>query len=268
LSAEEVGKLVQAKAIGPDVLGHDPVTGKPVLVLLGRFGPYVQLGESDGAKEKPRRASLPKGVGPESFTLEEALTLLSLPRTLGRHPVTHDEIQAGIGRFGPYVVHQKDFRSLGPTDDVYSVSLERALELFSEQKRTGGAQALREIGAHPADAEPIKLFAGRYGPYVKHGAVNASLPKGADPDKLTVAEAVELLAARALVAKPARGKAGGRSRGGPAAKSAAPAKRGAAAKTARKSSKKATTAAKSKPAAKTGSGAGTKPAGNAKGRKK
>jgi DNA topoisomerase I len=205
LSEEDVRRLVKAKAAGPDVLGHDPESGEPILLLSGRFGPYVQLGEATGG-EKPRRASLPKGVTPEALTPEMAIRLLSLPRTLGTNPETGQEIRAGIGRFGPFVVHEKDFRSLTPADDVYTVDLKRALELLSEPKRgRKTAEPLRVVGEHPTDGEPIELFQGRYGPYVKHGAVNASLPKDADPDALTVEQAVELLAARAAK-KPVRGR--------------------------------------------------------------
>ncbi|MEX2570802.1 MAG: type I DNA topoisomerase, partial [Gemmatimonadota bacterium] len=219
LSEEEVLRLVRAKAQGPDVLGHDPGTGEPVLVLTGRFGPYFQLGETPKEGGKPKRASLPKGVSPEDADLEMALKLLSLPRTLGMHPESGKEVQAGIGKFGPFVVHQKDFRSLKPEDDVYTVTLERAVELLAEPKRGGrSAQALKEVGPHPADGDPILLFAGRYGPYVKHGGVNASLPKDADPDALTVDAAVELLAARAATQKKGRRKGGGRSRAGSGSK--------------------------------------------------
>jgi DNA topoisomerase I len=220
LTSEEVLKLVRAKAEGPDELGRDSETGLPVLLLTGRFGPYVQLGEAGSDGEKPRRASLPKGVTPEEVTLETALKLLALPRTLGKHPETGKAIQAGIGRFGPFVVHEKDFRSLTPGDDVYTVGLERALELLAEPKQRGGsAQALRDVGPHPADGESILLYAGRYGPYVKHGGVNASLPKDADPEALTVDEAVQLLAARAGTQKKGgRKKTTTRSKGGPATK--------------------------------------------------
>ncbi|HUE96753.1 MAG TPA: type I DNA topoisomerase, partial [Longimicrobiaceae bacterium] len=198
LSREDVEKLVRAKAEGPEVLGKDPETGLPVLLLTGRFGPYVQLGEDGSSEEKPRRASLPKGVEPDAVTLDLALELLALPRALGKHPETGKEIQAGIGKYGPYVVHEKDFRSLGPGDDVHTVTLGRALELFAVPKQgRKSAEPLREVGTHPADGEPVLLFAGRYGPYVKHGPVNASLPKGADPEKLTLEKAVALLAARA-----------------------------------------------------------------------
>ena len=206
LSAEEVKRLIRTKTEGPESLGNDPETGQPVYLLVGRFGPYVQLGETPEDGEKPRRSSLPKGVTPETLTLELALKLLALPRTLGTHPESGQEIQAGIGRYGPYVVHEKDFRSLSPEDDVHTVTLERALELLAAPKRGGrGAQPLREVGAHPDDGEPILLYAGRYGPYVKHDGINASLPKGADPDALTSAEAVELLKARAATAKPKKG---------------------------------------------------------------
>ncbi|MEX2582617.1 MAG: type I DNA topoisomerase [Gemmatimonadota bacterium] len=232
LSSEEVIRLVRAKAEGPDVLGTDPDSGLPVLQLTGRFGPYVQLGEAGEDGDKPKRASLPKGVSPDEMTLDRALKLLRLPRTLGTHPESGKEVQAGIGRYGPYVVHEKDFRSLTEEDDVYTVGLDRAMELLSEPKRKGrSAQALREIGPHPADGEPILLFAGRYGPYVKHGSVNASLPKGTDPETLTVEAAVPLLAAREGTKKKGgrknpggRAKSGGAGKGKGKAKAKAPAK--------------------------------------------
>jgi DNA topoisomerase I len=221
LTEERVAELIRAKTAGPDVLGHDPASGAPVYVLAGRFGPYVQLGQQAEGGSKPRRASLPKGVTPESLSLEHALRLLSLPRTLGTHPETGKEVQAGIGRFGPFVVHEGDFRSLGPGDEVYTVGLERALELLREPKRTRQtAQVLRELGPHPADAEPITLHEGRFGPYLKHGKTNASLPKGVPPEEVTVEQAVQLLAERAKAAKPAkRGAARARK---PAGKAAAP----------------------------------------------
>ena len=150
-----------------------------------------------------------------------ALRWLSLPRTLGRHPDDGAEVKAGIGRFGPFVVHGNEFRSLEKTDDVYTVGLERALELLSRPKGGRGArkpvEPLRTLGAHPADGEPVTLWEGRYGPYVKHGDVNASLPKGVAPDAFTLDQAVPLLAERALTAKPKRGRAGAR-RGASAAK--------------------------------------------------
>ena len=248
LTDEQMEQLVRAKAEGPDVLGMDPASGKPVMMLQGRFGPYVQLGEAaEGSKEKPKRASLPKGLNPADLSLEFALKLLSLPRTLGLHPDTGKEIQASVGRFGPFVVHEGDFRSLAKQDDVYTVDLARAVELLSQPKGGRGQRAavepLKTVGAHPKDGEPILLFEGRYGPYVKHGGVNASLPKGVGPDELTVEQAVTLLAERAAAGPPA--KKGAR-RGAPARKTAGK----TATKTAAKSASKP--AAKSARAAETG----------------
>jgi DNA topoisomerase-1 len=212
LTPEQVDELVRAKTTGPDVLGTDPATGKPVLMLQGRFGPYVQLGEAEeGSTEKPRRASLPKGVTPAQMSLDYALKLLSLPRNLGNHPETGKEITAGVGRFGPFVVHDGDFRSLQPTDDVYTVELARAVELLSAPKagRTRTAvEPLRTLGPHPSDGEPVQLFAGRYGPYVKHGGTNASLPKGVEADAVTIDQAVSLLAERAAAAPAKKGARG------------------------------------------------------------
>ncbi|HEX6911484.1 MAG TPA: type I DNA topoisomerase [Longimicrobium sp.] len=248
LTAEQVEQLVKQKAEGPDVLGADPATGKPVLVLQGRFGPYVQLGEAEeGSKAKPKRASLPKGMNPADATLEFALQLLSLPRTLGTHPETGKEIQANIGRFGPYVVHEGDFRSLGKEDDVYTVDLARAMELLSQPKGGRGQRAavepLRTLGTHPRDGEPVNLFAGRYGPYVKHGSVNASLPKGVEPESFTLEQAIPLLAEREAAGPPVK-----KGRGGRAAKSAAKTTR--AARTPAKSAGKSADTAAGRPAAK------------------
>jgi DNA topoisomerase I len=229
LSPEEVERLVRAKTEGPDVLGVDPETRRPVLLLQGRFGPYVQLGEATEAEPKPKRASLPKGMNPADVTLELALRWLSLPRTLGRHPETGEEVKAGIGRFGPFVVAGNDFRSLQKGDDVYTVGLGRALELLAQPKGGRGTrkspEPIRTLGAHPADGEPVTLWEGRYGPYVKHGEVNASLPKGASPDGFTLEQAVPLLAERAASGKPARGRgrAAGRKTAGRTTKKAAPA---------------------------------------------
>ncbi|HEX2079897.1 MAG TPA: type I DNA topoisomerase [Longimicrobium sp.] len=253
LTAEQVEQLVKAKTEGPDVLGTDPKTGKPILLLQGRFGPYVQLGEAEeGSRAKPKRASLPKGMNPADATLEFALKLLSLPRTLGVHPETGKEIQANVGRFGPYVVHEGDFRSLAKTDDVYTIGLARALELISQPKGGRGQRAavepIRSLGPHPKDGEPVNLFEGRYGPYVKHGGVNASLPKGVGPDQVTLEQAVTLLAEREAAAPSKKGgRRGGRAAGRTTrAASKSTAKTGKAADTA---AKKPARAAKSRTAA-------------------
>ncbi len=208
LSEETVGTLVREKIEGPTSLGKDPATGQPIFLLNGRFGPYVQLGEATDELPKPKRASLPKGLESDAVTLDMAAKLLSLPRTLGAHPESGKEVQAGIGRYGPYVVHDGDFRSLPKGADVLEVGLGEALELLAQPKRgRAAAEPLRVVGPHPANGEPINVYEGRYGPYVKHGSVNASLPKGMAPDEVSVEQAVELLDARAA-------SGGGKARGG------------------------------------------------------
>ena len=215
LSGETVEALVRAKAEGPTSLGKDPDTGLPVLLLIGPFGPYVQRGETPENGKKPKRVSLPKGMEPDGVTLEAALQLLALPRTLGTHPESGKPVQAGIGRYGPYVVHDGDFRSLSAGEDVLTVELPRALELLAQPKgrRRSAAKPLREIGPHPENGEPIAVYQGRYGPYVKHGDLNASLPRGVAPEEVTMDQALELLAARKSRASGKggkKGKSGGR----------------------------------------------------------
>jgi DNA topoisomerase-1 len=217
LDAETVERLLKQRADGPRSLGDDPHSGKPVFILDGRYGPYVQLGEAEGPKDKPPRASLLKGMRPDQVDLDTALALLSLPRLLGAHP-DGGEVKAGVGRFGPFVLHARSkddtaFRSLKAGDDVLTIDLARALELLAEEKSAGrgrgagsGATVLRDMGEHP-DGGPVQILDGRYGAYIKHGGVNATLPKGTDPAALSMAEAVELLAARAA-------KGGGKGRKG------------------------------------------------------
>jgi DNA topoisomerase I len=218
LSEEEVVKLVRSKKEGPSTLGNDSVTGEPIYLLSGPFGPYVQRGES--ADGKPKRVSLPKGMEPEDVTLDSALALLSLPRPLGKHPETGKEVKAGIGRFGPFVVHESEFRSLRPEDDVLAVGLDRALQLLAQPKGGGRAAAtpLRALGDHPADGEPVAVFQGRYGPYVKHGSVNATLPKGVTSEAITLEQAVALLAERAAKPAATQGRRGAAARGKAATK--------------------------------------------------
>jgi DNA topoisomerase-1 len=218
-----VREIIERGAAGPAGLGLDPGTGEPVLVKEGPFGPYVQLGEdpagADGKKApKPKRVSLPKGVQPDDVDLALALALLALPRSLGPHPETGADVQAGIGRYGPYVVHEGVFASLRPDDDVLAIELERALELLAEKAARGAggrprAQVLRELGAASEGGPPVQLLDGRYGPYVSDGTTNASLPRGADPDALTLDDAVSLLAAKAAQGGKAKGKATTRRKG-------------------------------------------------------
>ncbi|MEN9216172.1 MAG: type I DNA topoisomerase [Gloeomargarita sp. HHBFW_bins_162] len=203
LTPQVLEELLRQKTEGPTKLGIHPETGEPIFVLNGSYGPYVQLGETTETNKKPKRASLPKGITPEQVTLDMAVGLLSLPRTLGTHP-DGGTVKAGLGRFGPYVVHDRgkdgqDFRSLKPEDDVLTVTLERALELLAQPKGGRGRSSstpLRELGPHPADQEPVNVYQGPYGYYVKHGKVNAGLPEGTTPDTITLEQAVELLAAR------------------------------------------------------------------------
>ncbi|HLI67279.1 MAG TPA: type I DNA topoisomerase [Caulobacteraceae bacterium] len=195
-------------------LGTDPKTGQAVWLKSGRFGPFVETA-GDG---KPRRASLPKDWPPAAMDLDKGLRLLNLPREVGPHPEGGAMIVAGIGRYGPYVQHNGTYANLANADEVFEVGLNRAVAALAEKRAGGGrpqraaAAAIKELGSHPTDGAPVRVLSGRYGPYVKHGATNANVPKGQDPATLTLDEAVGLLAARA-------GKGGGAR---PARRAAAP----------------------------------------------
>ncbi|MFM7362649.1 MAG: type I DNA topoisomerase, partial [Cyanobium sp.] len=213
LDADKAELILRQKAEGPEALGEDPETGDAIYLLFGQYGPYLQRGQVSEDNPKPKRASLPKGVKPEELTLEDALGLLRLPRQLGEHP-DGGRVEAGLGRFGPYVVHhkgkgEKDYRSLKAEDDVLLVGLSRALELLAMPKRgRGGRTALKDLGTPEGSDEAIQLFDGPYGLYVKQGKVNASLPEGTTADTITLEQAVELLAAKGAAAKkPASGRA-------------------------------------------------------------
>src|SRR5271165_2716385 len=177
-------------------LGTDPGTGLPVTLKKGPYGHYVQLGEGNG-EFKPKRVALPRSLKPADVDLGTALRLLALPRELGRHPETGEAIIAGIGRFGAYIKHGTTFKSLGADDDVLTIGLNRAVVLLAEpssaQRR--GPQLVREIGAHP-EGGTVGLYRGRYGPYVSHNGVFASLPRSADPAVFSLAEALPLLTAQ------------------------------------------------------------------------
>ena len=186
---------------GDRELGLDPATGQPVHLKIGRFGPYVETTPPEA--EKPLRSSLPKGWSPASLTLENALRLLSLPREVGPHPEDGKMITAGLGRYGPFILHAGTYANVSDIEEVFDVGLNRAVALLAE-KRAGGsrgrgaAQApLKDLGVHPETGDPVHVMAGRFGPYVKSGKINATLPKGVAPEDLTLDAALPLLAAKA-----------------------------------------------------------------------
>jgi len=239
-------------AVADTVLGTDPASGQSVAIKKGPYGQYIQLGEAENGS-KPRRVALPRGLAPGDVTLDVALRLLALPREIGRHPETGETITAGIGRFGPYIKHGSSFASLAGDDDVLTIGLNRAVAVLAEAKSGGrrGPQLLREIGAHP-DGGTIGLYRGRYGPYVSHDGVIASLPRGADPDNFALDKAVELLAVQRAKGKgksrrPARRAATAAGNG--AGKAAASAAKPSVAKTKPKTTAKPKAKAKTKTAA-------------------
>ena len=211
LTVPKAMEMVRAKAEGPRSLGIDPATGENVYVIRGRFGTYVQRGENPekGSKQKPKRSSLLPTMSESTLTLDEALKLLELPRELGTHPETAQPIVAALGRFGPYVKHRDDYRSLEPSDDLLTIDLARALELLATPKRSGRRQvAPRRVIATielPDGGKPLQVLEGRYGPYITDGETNASVPRGMDPAALSLDEAQALLEARRGAA-PARGR--------------------------------------------------------------
>jgi DNA topoisomerase I len=182
-------------------LGVDPETAKAIWLLHGPFGPYVQLGEPEGDK-KPKRVSVPKNIAPDAVTLETALRLLALPRDLGPHPESGKKVVAAIGRFGPYVSHDGSFKSIPKDESVFDIALDRAVALLKEPKSFSARGALKVLGKHPDDNQPVALYSGRYGPYVKHGKVNATLPDEKMIETITLEEALELIAAKAGKGKP------------------------------------------------------------------
>jgi DNA topoisomerase I len=206
LNDEMARKLIEIKKQGPQPLGMHPEEGLPIFVLTGPFGPYLQLGETTEDGPKPKRVSIPKNLDPTAIQLEKAVELLSLPRRLGHHPEDGKVVNAGIGRFGPYVQYAGKYKSLGPEDDVLTVTLERAVELLKQAKGRGGATPLKELGKHPEDDQPVALYEGRYGPYVKHGKINATLPKDRNVEEVTLEEALTLIEEKAAKTGKGRGK--------------------------------------------------------------
>jgi DNA topoisomerase-1 len=202
-----------AESVASDgrILGQDE-NGIEISLRAGRFGPYVQRGEASEANPKPDRASLPKGWSPDTVTLERALQLLSLPREVGKHPEDGVLVEAGIGRFGPYVKHGSVYANLPEVEEVFSIGMNRAVEVLAEKASRGRGRAapagpLKVLGAHP-DGGEVQVMPGKYGPYVKWEKVNATLPKGVEPEAVTLEEALALIAEKA-------GKSGGKKKAAP-----------------------------------------------------
>ena len=245
LSAEPGADEQAQLANEPKDLGRDPHTGEQITLRAGRFGPYVQRGDGKEAK----RAGLPKGWKPDDINHEKALALLSLPRDIGKHPESGKMIAAGIGRYGPFLMHDGGYANLKSVEDVFTIGLNRAVTVIAEKKAKGpgrgrGAAAapLKELGDHP-DGGPITVRDGKYGPYVNWGKINATITKGLDPQSLTVEQALALISEKAgkgggkTARKPAPKKAAAAKK--PAAKKASPAKKPAAAKSKKAASGKA-----------------------------
>ena len=230
------------------VLGTDE--GAEISVKTGRFGPYVQKGEATEAAPKPPRASLPKGWAPDTLTLERAIALINLPRVIGPHPEDGALVEAGIGRFGPYIKHGPVYANITDPEEVFTIGMNRVMEVLALKAARGpggrGAAVapLKVLGTHP-DGGELQVMSGRYGPYVKWGKVNATLPKGVEPEALTLEDALALVAEKA-------GKSGGKKAAAKprSAAAKAPAKAKAAAKPKAAAAAKPKVAAKPKTAAK------------------
>mgnify|MGYP001156802979 FL=1 len=190
------------------LLGED--NGDEIFLKSGRYGPYIQRGEASEENKKPPRASLPKGWSPSDVELEKALKLLSLPREIGPHPEDGQTIEAGIGRYGPFVRHGRTYANLKDPEDVFNIGMNRAVEELAKKAAAGSgrgtaAKAIKELGEHPDGGGPVNVMDGKYGPYVKYAKINATIPKGKDPEEITLEEAVMLITEKAAKGKK-RGK--------------------------------------------------------------
>ncbi|MGN1273340.1 MAG: topoisomerase C-terminal repeat-containing protein [Thermoguttaceae bacterium] len=260
LTVEKGLELLENAQQNEEPLGYDPESGKPVYVKVGRFGPYIQLGDAEGG-EKPRNASLLKGMDPAEVDLETALKLLQLPRTLGVHPNDGAEIIASNGRYGPYIKWNEETRSLPDDISPIDVTFEQALEILSQPKTRRGAAAgttkttterpaAKSLGVSPVTEKEVRVMAGRFGPYVTDGTTNASLPKTTNPDELTLEDALDLLAARAAKG-PARKRVTKKAAFSAAKKTVKKATKKAVKKTTKKAAKKAVKKTSKKAAKKT-----------------
>jgi DNA topoisomerase-1 len=194
ITPDLVEKWIEQKAKGADSLGKDPETGLDVFVLTGRYGPYVQLGVNDSVEAKPKRASIPPNIVPETLDLGQALEILKLPKKLGEHPESKKDIKVGIGRFGPYVVCDGDYRSVPKTESVFTMDLEKALALLLQPKKgRGSSKVIKDLGVHADSGKTIQIVQGPYGPYIKAGTKNMSIPEGMNPEQITMEQAIVIV---------------------------------------------------------------------------
>ena len=216
LSKEDLERYLVEGNMGDVEVATWEETGEPVLLKRGPFGPYLQLGEVGPKGGKPKRVSLPPGVEPHDVTEPLALDLIALPKPLGVHPESGDPVEVGIGRYGPYVKHQRMYASIPKDENLLEVQLPRALELLAKKSQRGGA-ALKELGEDPNTGEPIEIRSGRFGPYAKRGSLNASLPRDLAPEDVTLEQALDILAAREAAVAASGGAKGKRGAGKKAA---------------------------------------------------
>lgn len=231
INNEVADKLIQEKQRGPQALGMHPEEGQAIYLLNGPFGPYLQLGEVTEDGSKPKRCGIPSCFNTSELDLETAVALLALPRRIGKHPLTDKVVNTGIGRFGPYVTHDKVFASFdkkthtydfnGETWNVLNIPMDAAVEMLRNTRKRAAPSALRELGNHPEDQSPIGIYEGKYGPYVKHGKIYATVPKDTEINDVTLEQALDWLAAKAAKSGGTKGKAAGKKK---AAKKSAPGK--------------------------------------------
>ncbi|PKO25706.1 MAG: DNA topoisomerase I, partial [Betaproteobacteria bacterium HGW-Betaproteobacteria-8] len=227
----------------PKLIGADAASGKDILLLNGPYGPYLQLGMPvEGEKKKPKRVSIPKDIPLADVDMAVAQKLIALPRDLGQHPETGKKIVANIGRFGPYVNHDGKFKSIPKSDSVFDIDLTRAVELLAQAN--SGPAPIKELGEHPTAGGAIAVYSGRYGPYVQHGKIRATLSKSQEPETLTLEEALELIANKAAKEAPAKKTAAKKPAARKTATKKTTAKKTAAKPAARKSTSKKTTVKK------------------------
>ncbi len=191
----------------PKSLGTHPEEGLPIYLKVGPYGHYVQLGEPTEEQPKPKRVGLTKAQDPDTLTFEDAVTLLSLPKRLGHHPETDKVVKVGVGMYGPYVLHDKTYGNFdkkthtyeyeGKAYNVLDITLEAAVDMLKNTKKRAAPTPMRELGVHPEDQEPIAIFEGRYGPYIKYKKLNATIPKDKEIEKVTLEEALTLLEEKA-----------------------------------------------------------------------